>query len=139
MVDGALVLLLATACALPPGEPPMIDIRYLNLTSDTVELRTKSREPNSDGGTSGDVWPCDIGGASWTLVERQTWSVMVDGMVVLDSTDELPDPGPGQALEVVLARHADGTHTVESAEVHPLLTEAESADRYRELRAGMDC
>jgi hypothetical protein len=117
----------------------MIDVWYLNPTSDVVELRTESREPNSDGGTDGDVRPCDISGASWTLVERQTWRVVANGMVVLDSSDEIPDPGPGEALEVVLARHPDGTHTVESARVHPLLSQAELRDRHRELRAGMDC
>jgi len=117
----------------------MIYIRYLNPTSDVVDLRTQSREPNSDGGTSGDVPPCDIGGASWGLVERQTWSVMVDGMVVLDSTVELPNPGPGEALEVVLVRAPGGTHTVESAELRPVLTEGDSWARGQELRAALDC
>jgi hypothetical protein len=117
----------------------MIDVWYLNPTTDVVELRTQSREPNSNGGTHGDVRPCDISGASWTLVEQQTWSVMVNGMVVLDSSDELPDPGPAEALEVVLARHPDGTHTVESARVRPLFSQAESGARHRELSAAMDC
>lgn len=81
----------------------------------------------------------DISGASWPLVERQTWRVMVNGMVVLDSSDELPNPGPGEALEVVLTSPLDGTHIVETARVRPLLSEAEYRDRHRELRAGMDC
>ncbi len=139
MVGIALLLLLATACTMPRDEPPMIYIQYLNPTSDVVDLRTQSREPNSDGGTSADVPPCGISGASWGLVERQTWSVIADGMVVLDSTDELPQPGPGEDLEVVLARHPDGTHTVESAEVHPHLSEAEWGARHEELRAELDC
>ena len=139
VVYGALVLMFAAACALQPGEQPVIEVWYLNPTSDVVEVRTQSREPNSDGGTDGDVRACDIGGASWTLVERQTWRVMVNGVVVLDSSDELPDPSPGEALEVVLTRHPDGTHTVESARVQPLLSQAELQDRHRELRAGMGC
>ena len=139
VVHGALVLMFAAACALQPGEQPMIDVWYLNPTPDVVELRTESREPDSDGGTDGDVRACDIGGASWTLVERQTWRVMVNDMVVLDSSDELPHPGPGEALEVVLTGRLDGTHIVESARVRPLLIQAELQDRHRELRAGMDC
>ena len=122
-----------------PNEQPMIDVWYLNPTSDVVELRTESREPDSNGGTEGNVSACDISGASWTLVELQTWEVMVNGMVVLDSSAELPDPGPGEALEVVLTRHPDGTHAVEFARVRPVLSEAELQDRHRELRAGMDC
>ena len=137
VVHGALVLMFAAACAPQLGEQPVIDVRYLNPTSDVVELRTESREPNSDGGTDGNVRPCDISGASWTLVERQTWRVIVNGVVVLDPSDELPDPG--EALEVVLTWHPDGTDTVEAARVHPLLSEAELQDRQRELRAGMDC
>ncbi len=64
---------------------------------------------------------------------------MANGIVVLDSSEELPVPGPGEALEVVIARHPDGTHTVESALVHPLRSQAEFGDRHRELRAGMSC
>jgi hypothetical protein len=139
VVHGALVLMFAAACSVQPGDQPMIDVWYLNPTSDVVELRTESREPNSDGATDGDVRPCDIAGASWTLVERQSWSVMANGEVVLDSSDDLPDPGPGEALQVVLVRHPDGTHTVESARVRPLLSEAALQDRHRELRTGMDC
>jgi hypothetical protein len=136
---GLALPLLLTGCAMVDTEPPMIDIWYLNPTADVVDLRTQSRQPNSNGGTTGDVPPCDIGGASWTLGEQQTWNVTADGVMVLDSTAVLPEPGLGQVLEVVIARRPDGTHAVQSAGVRRPLTDSQSSERYQELRSGFDC
>ena len=136
----------ATSCAVPgPADSLTTQIWYLNRTSAAVHVEFASRETTedgvlmSDGGTTADVPPCEVGGSGVGLMpdQRQTWSVTVEGTVVITSDADLPVAGAGQALEILVDIPPDGEPTVRAAVVpaRPI----DDTSRYDELAAGLDC
>ena len=128
----------AAACA-PPAALPAVDVVVLNPTGDAADARTWVSTPDANGGTEGDIAPCDVGGAFFELVGGDAWSVTVNGMTVVESGDPLPEVRAGQTLSLVVLVQANGRATLESVDVIATETEEQSRERLERLRDALGC
>ena len=137
---------LGAACATSaPSGAGITEVWYLNRSAVAVHTEMATRETSaagvlmSDGSSTADVPPCDVGGARVDLMpgQHQTWTVTVAGSVVLTSDADLPNAGPGEALEILVDIPPEGEPTVrvDTVPARPL----DDRSRSEELAAGLDC
>ena len=150
---GGMTVLLAllagcgTDATADPASQPMTEIWYRNRSSEAVDVRAATREHHpdgsraSDGAMTGEVPPCDVGGAAFGVTPGQTqrWSVTVDGTVVLTSAADVPKPRSGEAVTIIIDIPPDGAPTVESVTVGPFSPEDQVSAAPDELLDGPDC
>ncbi len=137
----------------PPGqrgtEPRLVAV-LRNHTDAEAELEMEDAGEQSGGSSVGVTMPCDIGALGAPLYSGRTWSIGVDGQVLLTSDDVDAQPGSGEAYEVVIDLRPGETPEVVEKGLRPLVESAEGppsgrdpmpwwSDRMWELADGLEC
>ncbi len=138
----------------PPPDQRVTEPRLLavlrNHTDAEAELEMEDAGEQSGGSSVSVTMPCDLGASGAALYPGRTWSIGVDGQVLLTSDDVDAQPGSGEAYEVVIdLRPGEAPEVVETG-LRPLVESAEGppsgrdprtwwSDRMWELADGLEC
>lgn len=132
------------------GTEPRLVAVLRNHTDAEAELEMEDAGDQSGGSSVAVTMPCDIGALGVPLYRGRTWSIGVDGHVLLTSDDVDAQPGSGEAYEVVIDLRPGEPLEVAEMSLRPLVESAEGppsgrdpmpwwSDRMWELADGLEC